>query len=320
MSALRLSVVVPCYNESAVLSELHRRLSDVCSTSGGSFEIILIDDGSRDTTWRQMSEIADIHSNVLAVRLSRNFGHQMALTAGLSIARGERVLVIDADLQDPPELLPEMHALMDKGADVVYGERITRQGETLVKKSTAYLFYAIIQKLSQTEVHRNTGDFRMMSSRVVRALNEMPERHRFVRGMVAWVGYKQVALRYDRHARFAGDTKYPFRKMMRFAADAVTAFSIKPLQLASYIGLAFAIVGLGLLVFSVISFVFFKAVNGWTSVMAGVSLMGSVQLLVLGIMGEYLGRLYEQSKGRPLFLIDQVVSSANLPAQNSAEL
>ena len=304
-----LSVVVPCYNESESLGETHRRLTAVCQTTGWNYELLYVDDGSKDATWPLMADLARNDPYVKAVKLSRNHGHQLALSAGLANCTGDRVLIIDADLQDPPELLTDMMRLMDDGADVVYGQRSSRQGETKFKVWTASLFYGLIDRLSEVRIPRETGDFRLISRRVLNILLDMPERHRFIRGMIAWIGFKQVPLVYDRQARFAGQTKYPLKKMARFAADAVTAFSIKPLQFASLIGLAFAVLGLMLTVFAVVSFLFFKAVPGWASTLAGISVIGSVQLFMLGIIGEYLGRLYEQSKGRPLYMIEQVVQT-----------
>jgi dolichol-phosphate mannosyltransferase len=302
-----LSVVVPCYNEQEVLRELHRRVSEVCRRAVPSHEIVLVNDGSRDGTWPLMLELAGGDANVLAVNLSRNHGHQLALTAGLSICRGQRVLILDADLQDPPELLPEMMKIMDGGADVVYGQRKKRRGETLAKEFSAAAFYRFIEKLTETPIPRDTGDFRLMTRRALDILLAMPERHRFVRGLVSWIGFRQEPLLYDREPRFAGQTKYPLRKMVRFALDAVTAFSIKPLALASIAGVMTAMFALVMLLFAVIARLKGWTEAGWASIMAAVSFFGAVQLIVLGIIGEYLGRLYEQSKGRPLFIIDQVV-------------
>lgn len=303
-----ISVVVACYNEQEVLPELHRRVSAVCAALGQTYEIVLVDDGSKDTTWPIMQQAAAADSHVVAVKLSRNHGHQLCLTAGLTICRGERILIIDADLQDPPELLPDMLKVMDQEhADVVYGKRLHRRGETAGKRFTAYLFYRLIQSLTETPIPSDTGDFRLMSRRALDVLLAMPERHRFIRGMVSWIGFKQVAFPYDRDARTAGETKYPFRKMLRFAIDAITGFSIKPLTIANWIGLTGAALSMGLVVFAVWSWFKGGTVHGWSSLLAGVGLIGSLQLLVLGIIGEYLGRLYEQSKGRPLFIIEEIV-------------
>ncbi len=310
MSMPKLSVVVPCYNEQDVLHETHRRLTEVCRSLGVDYELIYVNDGSRDETWPLMHRLCEADPHAVVVNLSRNHGHQLALTAGLSYARGERVLIIDADLQDPPELLPQMMQRMDGGADVVYGRRRQRQGESRFKLFTAYAFYRLIEWLSDTPIPRDTGDFRLMSRRALRALQAMPERHRFIRGMVSWIGFEQAPIDYDRDARFAGETKYPFRKMFRFALDAITAFSIKPLALASLVGVVMGLLALLLIVYAFVSLFLGHTVQGWVSLMAVIAVLGSVQLFVLGIIGEYLGRLYEQSKGRPLYIVESVVRGA----------
>ncbi|MDB5349159.1 MAG: glycosyl transferase [Planctomycetota bacterium] len=307
-----LSVVIPCYNEQDVLAELYRRLSDVLRDYGKSCEVVVVNDGSKDRTWAILMEMAAQDPRIVAVNLSKNHGHQLALTAGLTVCRGERILILDADLQDPPELLPQMTAIMDGGADVVYGQRRHRDGETATKLITATLFYRLMAKLTDVPIPQDTGDFRLMSRRALDVLLAMPERHRFLRGMVSWIGFRQAPLLYDRHARFAGTTKYPTRKMIRFALDAVTAFSVKPLALASYVGMISGVFALLLLGYSLGSWLGLfggKLERGWTSLMSVMALLGSVQLMVLGIIGEYLGRLYEQAKGRPLFIIEQIVRS-----------
>jgi polyisoprenyl-phosphate glycosyltransferase len=307
-----LSVVAPCFNEEHVLPEFLQRvglvLDGLVSKAGGTAEIVLVDDGSRDATWQIMTGAAAKDSRVVAVRLMRNHGHQLALTAGLSISRGERILIIDADLQDPPELLPEMLKLMDQiGADVVYGRRRQREGDSLFKRATAAAFYRLIGRMTDVEIPLDAGDFRLLTRRVLDLLTAMPERHRFVRGMVAWIGGKQVPLPYDRKARVAGESKYPLSKMLRFAADAITAFSIVPLMASMTIGWVMAAVGFAFFVYSIVGWLLGLNLPGWTSLMAAVGLLGGMQFLMLGIIGAYLGRLYDQSKGRPLFLIRDIV-------------
>lgn len=317
-----LSVVAPCYNEQDGLAELHKRLSAVCcQVSGGDYEIVLVNDGSRDETWPLMRRLAEADFHVSAVNLSRNYGHQLALTAGLQLARGRRILIIDADLQDPPELLPEMMRRMDEGADVVYGQRQGREGETWAKKATATAFYRLLERLVDIEIPRDTGDFRLMSRRALNVLNKMPEQHRFIRGMVSWMGLKQVPVHYRRAARYAGATNYPFRKMLSFALDAITGFSTGPLRLASYFAAMFGLLGFLLLAYVVFGVVFGRAVVGWASVMSAVILLGSVQLFTLGIIGEYLGRLYLQGKNRPHFVISEIVGGrgAHGPAEGEAQ-
>jgi glycosyltransferase involved in cell wall biosynthesis len=310
LASLRLSVVVPCYNEETGLHELHRRVTSVCSAEvGEAFELVLVNDGSRDATWTIMRDIAEQDERVVAVNLSRNYGHQLALSAGLEICQGERVLVLDADLQDPPELLSQMMRLMDAGRDIVYGQRTKREGETPFKKISAHLFYRLLHWLVDIEIPPDAGDFRLMSRRAVDILNAMPEHHRFIRGMVSWMGLRQEAMPYERAARFAGETKYPLAKMARLAIDAITAFSVRPLRLASYLGLGFGGAALVLALYIVIIHFTGRTVTGWTSLAVIVLTVGSVQLIVTGVMGEYLGRLYIEAKGRPLFIVQEVASS-----------
>jgi polyisoprenyl-phosphate glycosyltransferase len=305
-----LSAVVPCHNEQASLQELYRRLSGACRGAvGDAYELVLVDDGSVDQTWATILELNARDERIVGVRLARNHGHQLALTAGLHICRGERTLIIDADLQDPPEVLGSMMQLMDDGADVVYGQRIKRQGETLFKRVSAALFYRLLNSLVDPPIPVDTGDFRLISRRVLDLLNSMPEQHRFVRGMVSWVGFKQVPLQYARDERFAGETKYPLRKMIRLALDALTGFSIKPLRMAAYLGLLFAALGAAALIYTLYSWAVLGTVQGWASVMTAVLVLGSVQLLMLGLFGEYLGRLFVEAKQRPLFLIETLVRS-----------
>lgn len=302
----RLSIVAPCYNETGTLGELHKRVSAAASGLGCSWELILVNDGSRDETWPMMQDLAKRDAQVVAVNLSRNHGHQLALTAGLTLARGERILMIDADLQDPPELLPDMMKMMDDGVDVVYGKRRQRDGETRFKLATAAGFYWLIGKLTDTPIPANVGDFRLVKRRVLDVLLNMPERHRFIRGMVSWVGFRQEPIMYDRDARFAGETGYPVRKMLRLAIDAVTAFSIKPLQFASLLGIAAAAMSIVVLIYAVTGWAFRETEPGWTSLIAVVAFFGGLNLMVLGVIGEYLGRMYDQSRGRPLFMIADV--------------
>ncbi|HYX03224.1 MAG TPA: glycosyltransferase family 2 protein [Reyranella sp.] len=302
-----LSVVAPCFNEQEVLPEFLRRIHAVLDGIGGSSEIVLVDDGSRDGTWQAMTEAAAKSPRVVGVRLMRNHGHQLALTAGLTVCRGERVLIIDSDLQDPPELLPDMMKLMDQGADVVYGQRRQRDGESLFKRLSAAAFYRLIGRLTDVAIPTDAGDFRLVNRRVLDLLLGMPERHRFLRGMIAWIGGKQVPLPYDRQARAAGHSKYPLAKMVRFAADAITAFSVVPLMASMTIGWIMAAIGFAFFVYSIVGWLLDANLPGWTSLMAAVGLLGGMQFLMLGIIGAYLGRLYDQSKGRPLFMIRDIV-------------
>jgi len=238
----------------------------------------------------------------------RNHGHQLAASAGLALARGERVMLIDADLQDPPELLAPMMDLMDKGADVVFGQRTTRQAETRFKRFTAFAFYRLLSRLAAVPIPRDTGDFRLMHRRVVDVLVAMPERQRFLRGLVSWIGGNQVALRYERQSRYAGSSKYPLRKMIQFATDAITGFSIGPLRYATYLGLLAAALAALLMLYTVWQWAAGATVLGWSSIMTAIVVFGAVQLIVLGIQGEYVGRLFQEAKARPLFLIDRVIA------------
>jgi polyisoprenyl-phosphate glycosyltransferase len=307
---LMLSVVVPCYNEEAVIHELHRRVTVSCRDHvGDDYELVFVNDGSSDRTWTKLQALAQSDSRVVAINLSRNYGHQLALSAGLSLARGERILVIDADLQDPPELLPDMMRMMDDGADVVYGQRIGRDGETWFKKTTATAFYRLLLRLTDVPIPADTGDFRLMSRQVLNALLAMPEYQRFIRGMVAWVGFRQVPIRYRREQRFAGETKYPLRKMISFAVDAITGFSVAPLRASLYIALLCSLFAVLLMGFAVFSWAYLGAVPGWTSMFLVILVLSSVQLFSLAIIGEYLGRIYMQSKQRPLFIIREIVTA-----------
>jgi dolichol-phosphate mannosyltransferase len=284
---------------------------------GDDYEIVLIDDGSTDSTWTIIRTLTERDAHVVGVNLSRNHGHQLALTAGLSICRGDRVLILDADLQDPPELVSEMMALIEReSADVVYGQRLSREGETWHKKATASLFYRLLGKITELPIPADTGDFRLMTRRALLVLQSMPEQHRFIRGMVSWIGFRQVPFHYHRSQRFAGETKYPLGKMIRLALDAITGFSTQPLRLSLHFALVLGLISAALLVYTLISWLYFDAVAGWTSLMAVVLILGSAQMLFLGIIGEYLGRLYMQSKHRPLFVIAEI-ARATLTSRNT---
>ena len=309
---LLLSIVSPCYNEAGCVRELHRRVTDAARlVAGESFEVVLVNDGSRDGTLSVLRELAAIDPKLVVVNLSRNFGHQSALSAGLFQARGERILVIDADLQDPPELLVDMMRLMDEGADVVYGQRRSREGETRFKTATARLFYRGLGRLADVPIPHDTGDFRLMNRRTLEVFKAFPEQFRFIRGLVSWIGGRQVPMIYDRDPRLAGETNYPFRKMLRFAVDAVTGFSIVPLRLASLAGIVMGGVSVMLLLYTIGSWMFGNVVAGWTSLACIMLVIGSVQLLVLGVLGEYIGRLYIESKRRPLFVIQEVIGGTD---------
>jgi glycosyltransferase involved in cell wall biosynthesis len=310
-----LSIVVPCCNEEEGLREFHRQMTIAArALCGEKFELIFVDDGSSDNTWKLINKLSAEDRNVVAVRLSRNHGHQLALTAGLSTVRGDLVLVIDADLQDPPELLSPMYDLMVReDADVVYGLRRSRAGESQFKKKSAEAFYRLLAHLTRVHIPVDTGDFRLMSRRISDQVVQMPEHDRFIRGMVAWLGFKQVAYEYDRNPRFAGTTKYPLFKMIGFAADALISFSMVPLRIATYMGALLTTVLTLVGIVSVISWILSGTVPGWTSLTLLLVMISSVQLLVLGLIGEYVGRTYIQSKNRPLFMISYIHRRPRLP-------
>jgi glycosyltransferase involved in cell wall biosynthesis len=304
-----ISVVLPVYNEEAGLPELHRRVAAVLAGQGWSYEIILVNDGSRDRSWQKIVELSNADRCVVGINLSRNFGHQIAITAGVQYSRGAAVVVMDSDLQDPPELIPELYAKFREGFDVAYAQRRTREGETWFKEVTAKLFYRLIRRMTTIDIPVDTGDFRLMSRRVVDDLKRLGEQSRFVRGLVTWVGYNQTPVLYDRNKRYGGETKYPIAKMMKFALDGITGFSSQPLRLASHVGLFFAFASLALMVVLTI----YKIaggqgiIPGWTSLAVAVLFLGGVQLLAIGILGEYIGRIYEEVKRRPLFLVRDVI-------------
>jgi glycosyltransferase involved in cell wall biosynthesis len=311
-----LSIVIPCFNEEACLPALHERLRRAARAAvGDDYEILFVNDGSRDGSWAIMEEMASTDPHVVAVNLSRNHGHQLALTAGLDLCRGERILIIDADLQDPPELLEEMVEAMNReAADVVYGVRRTRSGETTFKRATAHGFYRLLSRATEVDIPLDTGDFRLMSRRALEALLAMPEQARFIRGMVAWIGFRQVPFAYDRQERFAGETKYPLRKMMRFAFDALTGFSSAPLKLASLVGLGLSIGSIVLILYIAYAWAAGKNIQGWTSLMLVVVVLGAVQMFVLALMGEYIGRLYNEAKRRPLYIVQEIAGNGRAEA------
>jgi dolichol-phosphate mannosyltransferase len=307
-SQVKLSVVVPCYNEVGNIGELHKRVSAACEKSvGSSYELVLVNDGSRDETWNEIATLHFSDEHVVAVNLSRNYGHQVALSAGLSVCLGERVLILDADLQDPPELLSGMMEAIDRGADVAYGVRSERLGESWFKRASAKFFYRLLAHVVDIEIPTDTGDFRLMTRRAVDILVDMPEQHRFIRGMVSWIGLKQTPIMYQRQPRYFGVTKYPLTKMVRFALDAITGFSIRPLRIASYFGLISGFSAVILLSHVLYLWALGDTVEGWTSIVSVMLLLGAAQLFVIGIIGEYLGRLYMEAKGRPLFVVQDLL-------------
>ncbi len=300
-----LTAIVPCFNEAEVLPACHARLSAALAEAGPEYEILYIDDGSTDATFPILEGLRD--PRVTVVQLSRNFGHQLAVSAGLDLARGEAVILIDADLQDPPELIPRMAELWRAGAEVVYGVRRHRAGESGFKLWTAKRFYRLINRLSDVQIPLDTGDFRLLDRRVVKVLLEMPERQRLLRAMCSWAGFRQVGLPYSRAARFAGKTKYPLGKMLNLALDGIVSFSTVPLRIVALLGFGAAGLSIVGIVYALIVRILTRHwVQGWATLFIGVLFLSGLQLIALGIMGEYLGRIYTEVKRRPLYVIASV--------------
>ena len=300
------SVVAPIYNEIEIVDEFCKRVMDVMDSTGETWELVLVDDGSSDGSTERIRELASVNKNIRPVIFARNFGHQIAVTAGLDFARGEAITIIDADLQDPPEVILDLIEKWREGFQVVFAVRAEREGESWFKKFTASLFYRVIFRITDVKIPLDTGDFRLLDRKVVDVMNSMRERHRFLRGMSAWIGYKQVGVEYKRAARFAGETKYPFKKMLKLALNAVTGFSYFPLQVASYFG--FASAGLAIIAIPVVAILRMTGTQffgGQATTLIAVLFLGGVQLISLGILGEYIGRLYDEAKGRPLYIVSE---------------
>jgi glycosyltransferase involved in cell wall biosynthesis len=308
-----LSLVLPVYNEEEVIPILHDRLQSFLTEVGVETEVIFVNDGSTDRSLILLRELVEQDPRYKAVSFSRNFGHGNAITAGVDYARGHAVAIMDADLQDPPEVIVKMLERWGEGYDVVYGQRLKREGETPFKLLTSKWFYRLLRALVPINVPLDTGDFRLMSRQVVVTLRALRETHRFIRGIVSWIGFRQTAVFYDRPSRAAGETKYPLSKMLRLALDAITSFSVLPLRFATYLGMLISVASVGAALWAVIEhFVIGGTVPGWTATVVLISLLSSVQLLMIGILGEYVGRIYEQVKGRPLYLVAETL---NLPRQ-----
>jgi len=313
-----ISIVIPVYNEEPALPALFRELDGIRDglLKPGPVEVVLVNDGSRDKSWELIAAYCRSRADCVGVNLSRNFGHQFCLVAGLETARGDAVVSMDADLQDPPEVIVQMVEAHRQGYDIVYATRRERGNETFVKRSTAHLFYFLIEKLSGVPIPRNTGDFRLLSRRALTELSRLRETHHFLRGLVPWIGFPQTQVFYDRADRVAGETHYPFRKMMRFAFDGIASMSAMPLRLAYFFSLLLFSVFVGY-IFYVLYDHFIRGnplVPGWTSIMSAITIFGTIQLLLFGVFGEYLGRIYEQSKNRPLFIIQEIVQADATPS------
>lgn len=310
-----LSVVVPCYNEESGLMECHKRLTSALAGIFSPYEIVYVNDGSRDQTYAVLTAIHDEDPHAVVVQLSRNFGHQLAVSAGLEVAKGDAVVVIDADLQDPPDLIAEMYALWQQGWHVVYGVRAHRKGESGFKIWTAKAFYRLINRLSDVEIPLDTGDFRLVDRRVVEVMLQMPERHRLLRAMYSWIGFRHVGLPYQRAARFAGTTKYPLGKMISLALDGIFSFSTAPLRMLTYTGFGAAVLSMvGILYAFFVRILSDHWVAGWATLFIGILFLSGLQMISLGIMGEYLGRIYTEVKQRPLVIIANVLRAGETGA------
>ncbi|MDR7002116.1 glycosyltransferase family 2 protein [Neobacillus niacini] len=301
------SIVVPVYNEEAVIHETYRRLTEVMRSTGESYELLFVNDGSRDQTADIIKEFSERDPAVILLDFSRNFGHQIAITAGMDYSKGRAVVVIDADLQDPPELILEMIEKWKQGYDVVYAKRTKRKGETLFKKYTAKLFYRFLHSMTDIDIPLDTGDFRLLDRKVCDQMNNLQEKNRFVRGLVSWVGFKQIAVEYERDERLAGESKYPLKKMLKLSMDGITSFSYKPLKLASYAGGVLSLIGFFYL-FVVLYLKIFTntTITGWSSIIVIQLLFNGFILFILGITGEYIGRIYDESKHRPLYIVQDI--------------
>jgi glycosyltransferase involved in cell wall biosynthesis len=308
------SIVAPIFNETGNLPELYRRVKENMDTTGEPWELVLVDDGSTDGSTDMIRALAKEDPRVRPVIFARNFGHQIAVTAGMDYARGQAVVIIDADLQDPPEVMLEMIARWREGYEVVYAVRTEREGESWFKLATASLFYRLIYRITDVDIPLDAGDFRLLDRKVVNVLKKMRERHRFLRGMSVWVGFRQIGVSYRRAARFSGETKYPLKKMIRFASDAITGFSYYPLQLATYLG--FISAGLSIIAIPIViieRLAGSKAFLGQATTLIAVLFLGGVQLISLGILGEYIGRIYDEARGRPLYIVREAPDENEKP-------
>ena len=307
-----ISIVVPVFNETEIIEVFYQRCQKVFDyIDEYKFEIIFVDDGSEDDSYKKMTDLANSDKNVKIIKFSRNFGHQTAITAGLDIADGAAVVVIDADLQDPPEVVTDFIKKWEEGYDVVYGVREKREGESRMKLFTASIFYRILKVLTRVDIPVDTGDFRLLSHRGVLRLRELREHDRFVRGLVSWIGFKQTAVYYRRQERYAGETKYPYRKMIKFALDGITSFSSIPLKLATFLGYITSAIALLYALSVFIQKLFGITVPGWATIMVGMLFLGGVQLICIGIMGEYIARIFNQTKERPMYIVEEIYSSGN---------
>ena len=307
----KISVVIPMYYEEEVAQECYNRTSIVLQRLNKyEYEIVFVNDGSKDKTLEILENIAKQDSKVKVISLSRNFGHQAAVTCGLKHTTGDAVVIMDADMQDPPEVIEEMIKLWEAGNEVIYAKRKSRKGETAFKLFTAKMFYKVLNGLSDVDIPKDTGDFRLADRKVIDVINSLPEHNKFLRGLFSWVGFKQTPLEYERNERFAGKTKYPLKKMLKLASDGITSFSTKPLKILGILGIISVIISIGILVYAVISYIFNlnQLTAGWTSLMVTITFLGGMQLLSIWLISEYIGKIYDESKGRPEYIIDKKIN------------
>ncbi len=303
-SIVKYSIVVPVYNEEEVIHETYRRLTEVMRSTKEAYELLFVNDGSKDRTAEIIKEYSEQDPAVVLLDFARNFGHQIAITAGMDYAKGEAVVVIDADLQDPPELILEMIEKWKQGFDVVYAKRTKRKGETYFKKQTAAMFYRFLRAMTDIDIPLDTGDFRLLDRKVCNQMNSIQEKNRFVRGLVSWVGFKQIAVEYERDERLAGESKYPLKKMLKLSMDGITSFSYKPLKLASYAGVTLSGIGfIYLLVVMYLKLFTDSTITGWSSLIVIQLFFSGIILIILGMIGEYIGRIYDETKNRPLYIV-----------------
>ena len=312
MEKKKISLIIPMYYEEEVANECYEKVSKVLKglEEKYDYEIIFVNDGSKDKTLEILEEIAKKDEKVKIISFSRNFGHQAAVTAGLKEVTGDAIVIIDADLQDPPELIPEMLELWEQGNEVIYGKRKTRKGESAFKLLTAKMFYKTLNALSDVEIPKDTGDFRLVDRKVVDVINSLPEHNKFLRGLFSWVGFKQKAYEYERQERYAGKTKYPLKKMLKLASDGIISFSSKPIKLVGALGILSIFISIIILIYALISYIF--KLNdlsaGWTSIMVAITFFAGVQLLSLWVISEYIGRIYDEAKGRPQYIVDKKIN------------
>ncbi|OIQ12243.1 glycosyltransferase family 2 protein [Neomoorella thermoacetica] len=312
-SKVRYTIIIPVYNEEDVIRETYRRLTLVMQSLGEPYELLFVNDGSEDRTAEIIEVLAETDDSVRLLNFSRNFGHQIAITAGMDYARGDAIVIIDADLQDPPELIPRMIEKWQEGYEVVYARRVQRKGETLFKKWTASLFYRTLRMMTEVDIPLDTGDFRLIDRKVCDVMHGIREKSRFIRGLISWIGFRQAAIEYIREERFAGKTKYPLKKMLRLAIDGITSFSHKPLKLATYLGLALSLPSFAYLVFSLGLKIFTAGtISGGRWLITLLLLLNGMNFILLGILGEYIGRIYDETKDRPLYILRNKQEAENL--------